>query len=95
MTRIVNPGRVILSTPYDRLFRPPQIMRDCRLNRIHGPLMKLLVPFAQTGGKHMILPTVQLLWIALVSTLLLLLTALTSLLVISILVSLGILKIGI
>ena len=57
--------------------------------------MKLLVPFTQTGGKHMILPTVQLLWIALVSTLLLLLTALASLLVISPLVSLGILKIRI
>ena len=57
--------------------------------------MKLLVPFAQTGGKHMILATVQLLWIALVPTLLLLLTALARLLVILTFVSLGILEIGV
>ena len=35
--------------------------------------MKLLVSFAQTGGKYMILSTIQLLWMALVSSLLLLL----------------------
>ena len=59
--------------------------------------MKLLVSFAQTGGKHMILSTIQLLWMALVSTLLLLLllTTLARLLVITILITLRILKIGI
>ena len=43
----------------------------------------------------MILPTVQLLWMTLVSTLLLLLTALARLLVVSTLVALGTLEIGI
>ena len=36
--------------------------------------MKLLISLAQTGGKHMILSTIELLWIGLVSPLLLLMT---------------------
>ena len=95
VTRIVNPGRVIFPTPQDRLLRPSQITRNFRLNSVHNPLMKLLVLFAQTGGKHMILSTIQLLWITLVSTLLLLLTSLARLLIITTLITLRVLKIGI
>ena len=36
--------------------------------------MKLLISLTQTGGKHMILSTIELLWIGLVSPLLLLMT---------------------
>ena len=54
--------------------------------------MKLLISLTQTGGKHMILPTIELLWIGLVSPLLLLLITLARLLIKS---SLKILRIGI
>ena len=43
--------------------------------------MKLLVSLAQTGSKHMILSTIELLWIGLLSPLLLLLITLARLLV--------------
>ncbi|MCH1928166.1 hypothetical protein L6232_25570, partial [Shewanella sp. C31] len=40
------------------------------------PFMKLLIVLAQASGEYMILPTIQLLWVALVTRLLLLLTPL-------------------
>ena len=67
VTRIIHPGRVILPTPYYRLLRPPQVAWNCRLNSIHSPLVKLLISFAQTSGKHMILSTAKLLWIGLIT----------------------------
>ena len=73
MTRIVNPGRVILSTPQNGLLRPAQILRHHRFNRVYCPLVKLLIALTQASGKDMILPTIQLLWIALITRLLLLL----------------------
>ena len=54
--------------------------------------MKLLISLAQTGSKHMILSTIELLWIGLVPPLLLLLITLARLLIKS---SLKILRIGI
>ena len=48
--------------------------------------MKLLVTLTQASGKHMILPTIQLLRVALVTRLLLLLTPLITLLVVTTLV---------
>ena len=57
--------------------------------------MKFLVPFAQIGGKHMILSTIQLLWITLISRLLQLLTSLARLLIITSLITLRALKVGI
>ena len=53
--------------------------------------MKLLISLTQTGGKHVILSTIELLWIGLVSPLLLLMT-LAGLLIKS---PLNILRIGI
>ena len=50
--------------------------------------MKFPVPFAQTGGEYVILPTVQLLWIALIPGLLLLLITLAGLLIIAALTAL-------
>ena len=73
MTRIVNPGWMILSTAHDRLLRPAQVMGHRRFNGVHCPLMKLLIALAQTSGEDMILPTIQLLWVALITRLLLLL----------------------
>ena len=49
--------------------------------------MKLLVSLAQTGSEHMILFTIELLWIGPVSPLLLLLITLAGLLIISSLVT--------
>ena len=72
LTRIVNPGRVILTAPYDRLLTPPQISRNLRLNRVHYPLMNFLISFAQNCGEHMTLTTIQLFWIALITRMLLL-----------------------
>ena len=46
VTLIVNPGRVIRSTPHNGLLRPSQVMGSCRLNSVHNPLMELLVPLA-------------------------------------------------
>ena len=66
-----------------------------RFNRVDCPPLNLPVSFVQASGKDMVLPTTQLLWVAPVSTLMLLLIALASLLVISTMVSMGILKIGI
>ena len=95
VTRIINPGWVIFPTPYNRLLRPSQVTWNRRLNSVHSPLMKLLVSLAQTGSKHMILSTVELLWMGLVSPLLLLLITLARLLVKTTLITLRILKIGI
>ena len=88
MTRIINLGRVVFPTPYDRLLRPSQITWNRRFNSIHNPLMKFLVPFAQTSGEYMILPTVQLLWVTLIPRLLLLLITLAGLLIIAALTAL-------
>ena len=76
MTRIINPGWMILSTPHNGLFRPAQVTGRCRLNGIHCPFTKLLIALAQASGEDMILPTIQLLRVALVTRLLLLLTPL-------------------
>ena len=81
VTRIINPGRMIFPTPHNRLLRPSQILWNRRLNSIHIPLMKLLVSLAQTSSKHMILSTIELLWIGLVSPLLLLMMTLAGLLI--------------
>ena len=80
MTRIIDSGRMIFPTPHYRLFRPPQVAWNRRLNGIYCPLMKLLISLTQTGGKHMILSTAKLLWIGLITPLLLLM-ALTRLLI--------------
>ena len=50
--------------------------------------MKFLVPFAQTGGEYVILPTVQLLWVTVIPRLLLLLIILAGLLIIAALTAL-------
>ena len=71
MTRIVNPGWMIFSTPHNRLLGPAQIAWYCRFNSINCPLVKLLITLAQTSSEHMILPTIQLLWVTLVTRLLL------------------------
>ena len=73
MTRIVNPGRVILSTPQNGLLGPAQILRHRWFNRAHCPLVKLLITLTQASGEDMILPTIQLLRIALITRLMLLL----------------------
>ena len=57
--------------------------------------MNLLVSLAQTGSEHMILSTIELLWIGLVSPLLLLLITLSRLLIKTSLITLKILRIGI
>ena len=62
---------MILPTPHNRVFRPSQITWYCRFNSINCPLVKLLITLAQTSGEHMILPTIQLLWLTLVTRLLL------------------------
>ena len=68
-------------------------MWDYRLNSIHNPLVNLLISLAQTSGEYMILPTIQLLWVTLITRLLLIsliiLLAITTLVV---LVALIILK---
>ena len=84
MTRIINPGRMIFSTPHNRLFRPAQITGHYRFNGVHCPLMKLLIALAQTSGEYMILSTIQLPRVTLVTRLLLI--PLTTLLVIATLV---------
>ena len=71
MTRIINPGRMILSTPHNRLFRPAQVAGHRRFNGVHCPFMKLLIALAQTSGEDMILPIIQLLRVALITRLLL------------------------
>ena len=86
MTWIIYPGRVILSAPQNRLLRPAQILRYCRLNRVDYSFAKLLITFAQTSSEDMILPAVQLFGIALITRLLLLL--LTPLMVVTSLVAL-------
>ena len=72
MTRIINPGRMILSAPHDGLVGPLQVTWYCRFNNINCPLVKLLITLAQASSEDMILPTIQLLRIALITRLLLL-----------------------
>ena len=83
MTRVINPGRVIRPTPHNGLLRPSQVLGNCRLNGVHSPLVKLVVPFAQTCGKSVILPTAQLFGMTLIPGLLLLLPTLARLRVIT------------
>ena len=52
-------------------------MWNRRLNKVYNPLMKFLVPLAQTSGKYVVLPTVQLFWVTLIPGLLLLLLLIT------------------
>ena len=92
VTRIINPGRVILSTPHNGLFRPTQITGHRRFNGIHCPFMKLLIALAQASGEDMILPTIQLLRVALITRLLLLLSPLMMPLIITTLVAMIALK---
>ena len=86
MTRIINPRWMILSTPHNDLFRPAQVTGHRQYNRVRCPFMKLLIALAQASGEDMILPTIQLLRVALVTRLLLLL--LISLMIITTLVAL-------
>src|SRR4051812_5327771 len=72
LTRIIHLRRVILSTPCDWLFQPPQIPGRGRFNIVNSPFPDLLVPFVQASGKHMVLATIQLLRMALIARLLLL-----------------------
>ena len=71
MTRIVNPGWMIFSTPHNRLLGPAQITGHRRFNGIHHPFMKLLIALVQASGEDMILSAIQLLRVALVTRLLL------------------------
>ena len=72
MTRIINPGRMILSTPPNGLLKPAQVMGYGRFNGVYCPFMKLLIPFAQTRGEEVVLPTIQLFRVTLIPRLLLL-----------------------
>ena len=65
MTRVINELRMIRPTPGDRLLRPVEVIRDCRLNQVGGSPLNFPVPFAGTSGKNMILTIIQLLWITL------------------------------
>ena len=76
MTRIVNPGWMIFSTPHNRLLGPTQITGHRWFNGIHRPSMKLLIALVQASGEDMILSAIQLLRVALVTRLLLLLITL-------------------
>ena len=67
MTRIINPGRMILSTPHNGLFRSAQVTGHRRFNRVHCPFMKLLIALAQASGENMIVPTIQLLRVTLIT----------------------------
>ena len=58
VTRIVNPGWVILSTPQDGLLRPAEILRHRQFNRVYCPLVKLLITLTQTSSEDMILPAI-------------------------------------
>ena len=71
MTRIVNPGWMILSAPHNGLLGPMQVTRYRRFNNINCPLVKLLISLAQASGKNMILPAIELFRVALVTRLLL------------------------
>ena len=86
VTRIINPGRVIFPTPHNGLLRPAQVTGHRRFNGVHCPFMKLLIALAQACGEDMVLPTIQLLRVALVTRLPLLL--LTPLMIITTLVAL-------
>ena len=86
MTRIVNPGWMIVSTPHNGLLGPAQITGHDRFNGIHYPFMKLLIALVQASGEDMILSAIQLLRVALVTRLLLLL--LIALMIIATLVTL-------
>ena len=46
VTGIINPGRVILSTPHNGLLRPSQVTGNRRLKGVHIPFMELLIPLA-------------------------------------------------
>ena len=87
MTRIVNPGWMIVSTPHNGLLGPAQITGHRRFNGIHRPFMKLLIALVQASGEDMILSAIQLLRVALVTRLLLLLL-LIALMIIAALVTL-------
>ena len=76
MTRIVNLGWMIFSTPHNRLLGPAQITGHRRFNGIHRPFMKLLITLVQASGEDIIMSAIQLLRVALVTRLLLLLIAL-------------------
>ena len=72
MTRIVNPGWMIFSTPHNQLLGPAQITGHGRFNGIHYPFMKILIALVQASGEDMILSAIQLLRVALLTRLLLL-----------------------
>ena len=46
VTRIINPGRVILTALENRVFRPSQITGNRRLNGVYCPFMELLILLA-------------------------------------------------
>lgn len=46
VTRIINPGQVILTAPENRVFRPSQVTGYRWLNGVHCPFMELLIPLA-------------------------------------------------
>ena len=85
MTRVINLGWMILSTPQNGLFRPAEVTGHCLINSVYCPLMELLIMPAQASGEDMILPTIQLLRVTLITWLSLLLI---SLLIITTLVAL-------
>src|SRR4051812_48994211 len=85
LTRIINPGRMIFSAPYDRLFRPAQILRRGRFNGTNCPPLKLSIPFIQACSKDMILSTTQLFRVALITGLLLSVTTLITLIILAVL----------
>jgi len=90
VTRIINPGRVILTTPHNGLLRPSQVTGNRRLNGVHNPFMELLIPLAKTRREDVVLPTIQLLRIILITGLLLLLIPLIILLVVTALITLAV-----
>ena len=44
VTWIINPGRVILTAPENRVFRPSQVTGNRQLNGVYCPFMELLIP---------------------------------------------------
>ena len=56
-------------------------MGHSRFNRVDCPPLNLPVSLVQASGEDMVLPTTQLLWVALVTRLLLLLLVVTTLVV--------------
>ena len=72
MTQIINPRRVILTTPHNGLLKPTQVRGNRRLNGVQNPFTEFLIPLAQTRGEDVVLPTIQLFWVTLIPRLLLL-----------------------